>query len=100
MERKKSRNTQRIQRGANRPFGKRPKKSQPESLRKFTAATGSVQAGWAYSSAVVGPDVCAVTVTTRARAPNSATQSSERRQKITSPTATQITETATVRKMI
>src|SRR5918992_1771978 len=76
--------SQRVQRGANRPPGKRKKNSTPQTSPTIsTLRTGNDQAGWeeikvfaAVGSTVTGPKV------TRSAETRSAIRSSERRQKM------------------
>src|SRR5918998_3343249 len=80
---------QRVQRGANRPPGKRKKNSTPQTFPVIsTLRTGNNHAGWeetrefaAVGSIVTGPNV------TKTNEVSSAIRSSERRQKMSVPTA-------------
>jgi hypothetical protein len=84
--------SQRVQRGANRPPGKRKKNSRAQtSPTSSTLRTGNHQAGWeeikvyaAVGSTVTGPKV------TRSAETRSAIRSSERRQKMSAPTANHV----------
>src|SRR5215218_6679805 len=81
--------SQRIQRGANRPLGKSKKNSTAQTLPTiFTPRTGNRQAGWEeikasafVVSTATGPK------DTRNAETRSAMRSSERRQKMSAPTA-------------
>src|SRR3712207_2668825 len=75
--------TQRVQRGTNRPSGKRNRKRPKEAApRKLRTATGGAQAGCASSSDISGSVKVAVPNVSSARAVKSAIRSSDLRQKM------------------
>src|SRR5215210_8452317 len=81
--------SQRVQRGTNRPLGKSKKNSTTQTEPRIsTLRTGNHQAGWEEIKefAAVGSTVT-VPNATRNSETSSAIQSSERRQKMSAPTA-------------